>query len=86
MDESLLFRAMAHVMSHAIPTGPPRETEIDGYMLAPFLEFINHSEQPNCEFDDYEGFYGLPVSRSIRIKRRDQITLRYWCVSQHFKN
>ena len=48
----------------------------DGYIRTPLGGFFNHCEKPNCEAYQEEEFIKLRATK--KIKKGDEITVRYW--------
>lgn len=74
-EVTLLERAMAHAVSHVRETRDD-DLRVDGYVLAPFIEFINHSFSPNSDYDDVGSYNGLRRPKADP-KLGDQITISY---------
>lgn len=80
-EVTLLERAMAHAVSHARVTRDD-DLMVDGYVLAPFIEFINHSLSPNSDYCEDGPNYELRTPNADRFiirsmgdpKQGDQIT------------
>lgn len=74
-EVALLERAMAHALSHARET-KDGNSMVDGYVLAPFIEFVNHSFEPNSEYCADGPSYVLQ-NPAATLKPGDQITYSY---------